>query len=71
MSVLLKNYEFHKIAIKSYFMCFLIKDNEIDNAFSLYIIRSYILIRYFDYCQFIIQYFQPKYALFKNGYALF
>ena len=26
MSVLLKNYEFHKIAIKSYSMCFLIKD---------------------------------------------
>ena len=57
MSVLLKNYEFHKIAIKSYSMCFLIKDNEIDNVFFLYILLSYIIIRYFDYCQFIIIFF--------------
>ena len=49
MFILLKNDEFHKIAIKSYSMCFLIKDNEIDKVFFLYIILSYMIIRYFEH----------------------
>ena len=57
MSVLLKNYGFHKIARKSYFLCFLIKDNERDNVVFLYIILSYIILSYFDYWQFIIIFF--------------
>ena len=66
MSVLLKNYEFHKIAIKSYSMCFLIKDNEIDNVFFLYIILSYIIIRYFDCWQFIIIFFSHELLFYFN-----
>ena len=54
MFVLLKNDAFHKIAIKSYSLCFLLKDNEIDNVFILYIIISYIIIRYFNDWQFRI-----------------
>ena len=30
-------------------MCFLIKDNEIDKVFFLYIILSYMIIRYFEH----------------------
>ena len=66
MSFLLKNYEFHKNAIKSYSMYFLIKDNEIDNVFFLYIILSYIIIRYFDYWQFIIIFFFHELLFYFN-----
>ena len=66
MFVLLKNDEFHKIAIKSYSMCFLIRDNEIDNIFFLYSILSYIIIRYFDYCQFLIIFFFHELLFYFN-----
>ena len=66
MSAPLKKYEFHKIAIKSYSMCFLIKDNEIDNVFFLYIILSYIIIRFFIYWQFIIIFFFHEWLFHFN-----
>ena len=66
MSLLLKKYEFHKIAIKSFSMCFIINDNEIENIFILYIILSYMIIRYFDYWQFIIIFFFHKLLFYFN-----
>ena len=66
MSVLLKKYEFHITAIKSYSMRFPIKNNERDNVFFLYIILSYIIIRYFDDWQFTIIFFFHDFLFYFN-----